>query len=421
MFKLPSPHEKVLPHQIHIIRPQTKPQNSFHFDRIAGSLVGLAVGDALGASVEFRSHQYLLAHPLRDMKAGGTWDLQAGQWTDDTSMALCLAASLISKRVFNPYDQMVRYKWWYKYGYLSSTGECFDIGNGTRKALEEFYRRQLQLKKKLRLKDDLEVDQVSRQIIDNVQFNVNCSGQGACGNGALMRLAPVALFFYRVPYVAVELSGRSARLTHGDEVAVDACRYYAALIVAAITGESKENLLHERFYDSHKSWFGRKPLHQDILRVAAGSFKRPGGYKDGIRGAGYVVPSLEAALWAFWKGKSFEDGVLNAIHLGDDTDTTAAIYGQLGGAYYGYQSIPYNWIHKLYANSLIVCVAEWLQALSYRRTKVCSHKRLRHTTIRPSRKIKQQTGCMDETTQSTILQTVDDIYRRDIGAKSVAK
>src|SRR5262249_39237035 len=149
-----------------------------------------------------------------------------------------------------------------------------------------------------------------------------------------------------------------------DQVAVDACRYYGALIVAAVHGESKQNILSNQFYNTHRHWFGSQPLHKDIVRIAQGSFKKPGGYQDGIRGKGYIVSALEAALWAFWSTDSFEKGARNAVNLGDDADTTAAIYGQLAGAYYGYHKIPQKWINQLYAKRLIVCIGEWLQFLS---------------------------------------------------------
>ncbi|CAF4626267.1 unnamed protein product, partial [Rotaria sp. Silwood2] len=263
-LEFPSFREKKLPGDIKIVWPTVNFQNSVFLDRIVGSLVGLAVGDALGASVEFRPQQYLATHPLRDMIGGGTWGLQAGQWTDDTSMALCLASSLITQNGFNPYDQMVRYKWWYKYGYLSSTGQCFDIGNATRTSLEEFYDRQMRLKRDLSCQTELEVDELPLDFINHVQFDVNCSAQGIAGNGALMRLAPVPLFFYRKPAVAVEFSGQSARLTHGGDVAFDACRYYGALIAAAVSGESKENLISNQFYDSHQDWFSSKGVVDDM-------------------------------------------------------------------------------------------------------------------------------------------------------------
>ncbi|CAF0903981.1 unnamed protein product [Rotaria sordida] len=287
---------------------------------------------------------------------GGTWDLQAGQWTDDTSMALCLASSLITQKGFNPYDQMIRYKWWYKHGYLSSIGQCFDIDNATRTSLEEFYHRQIQLKKDFNYQTESEIDQLPLDFIKQVQFDLNCSSPSISGNGALMRLAPVPLFFYRKPSLAVELSGQSARLTHGDDIAFDACRYYGALIVAVIHGESKENLLSDQFYDSHQIWFGSKPLHNEIVRITKGSFKRSRDYKDGIRDKGHIVWALEAALWAFESADTFEKGALNAVNLSDDTDTTAAIYGQLAGAYYGYWKIPaqierFNKLHSIIASN----------------------------------------------------------------------
>ncbi|CAF1028587.1 unnamed protein product [Adineta ricciae] len=365
MLQFPSPYDKTPPEKIKIVRPSPDSLDSTIANRCIGSLIGLAIGDALGAGVEFCSREDLVKKPVEDMKTGGTWNLKAGQWTDDTSMSLCLASSLITQKDFNLYDQMVRYKWWYKHGFLSSTGRCFDIGNATRMSLEEFQRRQNVLKKDRKLRVDLEVDQLPLDVIKKHKFDVFCGSPGSAGNGGLMRLAPVPLFFYQVPTLAVEYSGQSARLTHGDVRAVDACRYYGALIAAVVRGESKEQLLNDKFYDDHKLWFGTKPLDASIMEVASGSYKQPKGYDDGIRGGGFVVQSLRAALWAFWSTETFEDGVINAVNLGSDTDTTAAIYGQLAGAYYGYSSIPEKWIKKLYARDLIVCIAEWLQALSY--------------------------------------------------------
>jgi hypothetical protein len=176
-----------------------------------------------------------------------------------------------------------------------------------------------------------------------------------------MRLAPVPLFYYRNPELAVYLAGESARLTHGDQKAIDACRYFAALIVAAVRGEPKDALLNEKFYENHSQWFGRDKLNEDVLRIARGSYKKKGGYEEGIRGKNYIVNTLEAALWAFWSdGNSFAEGALNAVNLGDDTDTTAAVYGQLAGACYGFSAIPREWTNRLYARDFVICVAEWL-------------------------------------------------------------
>ncbi|CAF1287932.1 unnamed protein product [Adineta steineri] len=186
------------------------------------------------------------------------------------------------------------------------------------------------------------------------KFNVYCSEAEVTGNGALVRLAPVPLFFYRDPKTAVEYSGQSGQTTHGDQKAYDACRYYGALIVAALQGYSKDDLLKNAFYSKNKRWFGKNELHPDVKSVAEGSYKRRNGYEDGIRGNSYIVNALEAALWAFWSDEdSFEKGALAAVNLGDDTDTTAAIYGQLAGAYYGYNKLPNDWVRDVYAKTFM--------------------------------------------------------------------
>ena len=274
-------------------------------------------------------------------------------------MALCLASSLIARKGFSPYDQLVRYKWWYKDGYMSSTGECFDIGAATRQSLITFTDRQKTFGTRHKIPLD-QLDYLSDpELLD--EFEVVCGDKLAAGNGGLMRLAPVPLFFYRQPEIAVKYSGRSAVLTHGDDKARDACRYYGALIVAALKGDSREQLLDTQFYRTHIGWFGGKDLHKDIVDIAQGSYQKPGGYDAGIRGKGYVVDALRAALWAFWSDEgSFEIGAVKAVNLGDDTDTTAAIYGQLAGACYGYQALPEKWREQVYAKRFIAGLSAWI-------------------------------------------------------------
>ena len=362
MINFPIPPKIALPANLTYTFPNFRPGDHQTFDRVVGSLLGLTVGDALGASVEHRPRQYLLNYPVYDMQSGGTWGLKAGQWTGNTAMALCLASSLLIQRDFNPYDQMVRYLWWYKYGYLSSTGYCFDIDNTARDTLEEFARRQQILKRYYRISSDGEVDHLPLHHVMRVtQFDLNCGMPGVTTNTALVRLAPVPLFFHRYPEIAVELSGQSARLTHNDVRAIDACRYLGALIVAAVSGEPKHSLLSNDFYRVHQAWFGSNSLHEEVYNVSLGSYKQAQGYDSGIRGGTYIVKPLEAALWAFWSdGDSFHTGALNVINLGDDTNSTAAIYGQLAGAYYGRSTIPLHWIKQLYAAPLIECISQWL-------------------------------------------------------------
>jgi len=280
--------------------------------RYEGCLLGLAAGDALGTTVEFKAPGTF--EPMTDIVGGGPFHLKRGAWTDDTSMALCLAESLIECRSFDADDQMERYIRWWREGHLSSTGFCFDIGGTTAQALQNF----------IRTEDPF----------------AGSTSVRAAGNGSLMRLAPVPLFFAADPDLAVRMSGESSRTTHGAVTCLDACRYYGGLIVGAANGVSKEELLAPHFTPVQGLW-EREPLCAEIAEVAAGSFlhKEP----PAIVGSGYVVKSLEAALWAFSRSTSFQDGCLLAVNLGYDADTTAAIYGQLAGAYYGIEGIPERW------------------------------------------------------------------------------
>ncbi|MCH7746373.1 MAG: ADP-ribosylglycohydrolase family protein [Chloroflexi bacterium] len=300
-------------------------------ERYRGCLLGLATGDAIGAAIEFMQPGSF--EPVVDMVGGGPHGLLPGEWTDDTSLALCLADSLTNKNGFDPVDQMERYLKWFREGYMSSTGECFDIGDTTRTALIEFER--------------------TREPYSGP------TDPSYAGNGSIMRLAPVPMFYAREPREAIENSALSSKTTHGTLVAVDACRYLGALLVGALNGVGKDELLSERFSPVPGYW-DEYPLAPDIDEIAVGSFKRRN--PPDIRGTGYVVKSLEAALWAFYHGDSFREGCLLAVNLGDDADTTAAVYGQLGGAFYGEEGIPVSWRSKLAYRGLIESLAKWLLA-----------------------------------------------------------
>jgi ADP-ribosylglycohydrolase len=302
-------------------------------DRYRGCLLGLATGDAVGTTLEFEPPGTFT--PIQDMVGGGPFRLQPGQWTDDTSMALCLAESLIEQNGFDPIDQLKRYLQWYQVGYLSSTGQCFDIGHTVYSALMQFER-------------------------TGEPYSGSTNPRSA-GNGSLMRLAPVPLFFAQNPKEAIEMSAESSRTTHGAETAVDACRYFGALIVGAVNGASREELLSSH-YSPIPNYWDENPLVEEIDTIAAGSFKHR--QPPEIRGTGYVVESLEAALWAFYHSQSFAEGCLFAVNLGDDADTTGAVYGQLAGAFYGEQGIPQSWRDKLAHSDLIAGFAEQLFSLA---------------------------------------------------------
>ncbi|MEG4802970.1 ADP-ribosylglycohydrolase family protein [Microcoleus sp. ARI1-B5] len=294
-----------------------------------GSLLGLAVGDALGTTLEFcRPGTF---EPIKDLVGGGPFLLQPGEWTDDTSMALCLAESLIEKKGFDPVHQLETYVRWCQNGHLSSTGECFDIGNTVQQALWQFE--------------------------DTKKPYCGATESWTAGNGSIMRLAPVPLFYANNPLEVIDKSGASSRTTHAAATCVDACRYFGTLIAGAVNGISKEVLLSDRYCPISGYWAAH-PLAAEIDEIAAGSFKLR--QPPEIKGTGYVVKSLEAALWAFYNSSSFAEGCLLAVNLGDDADTTGAVYGQLAGAFYGESGIPEKWLSQLTDFNLIASFAEQL-------------------------------------------------------------
>lgn len=308
-------------------------QQASLLERYKGCFLGLAVGDALGTTLEFKKPGSF--KPIKDIVGGGPFRLQAGQWTDDTSMALCLAESLINRNTFDLKDQLIRYCQWYEKGYLSSTGQCFDIGQTTRMALDEF--------KKTRNPYSGSTDPLT------------------AGNGSIMRIAPVPLRYATNPREAIFKAGESSKTTHGAKEAVDACRYMAGIIVGTLQGVTKDRLLSPSYSPIPNLW-KQAPLAPKIALIANGSFKKRN--PPDIQGTGYVVSALEAALWAFYKTNSFKEGALLAVNLGNDADTTGAIYGQIAGAFYGLHNIPAAWIFKLSHKELIEDYAQKLYELA---------------------------------------------------------
>lgn len=294
--------------------------------RSRGCLLGLACGDAVGTTVEFRQRG---TFPLvKDMIGGGPFHLKPGEWTDDTSMALCLATSLTEKGRFDARDQMERYVQWWKEGYLSSNGRCFDIGGTVRKALTSF-------------------------AATGDPFSGPTDAMSS-GNGCIMRLAPVPIFFHMDYENAVRMSGESSRTTHGSAESIAACRLFGAMLCKALAGRGKAEIL-IGFSDEEIRFLDPPPSLEPIAR---GAYRK----KDAgqVKGTGHVVASLEAALWCFHKSSSFEEAILAAANLGDDADTTAAVCGQVAGAYYGLEGIPTEWLAKLAQRERIVELADLL-------------------------------------------------------------
>ena len=294
-----------------------------HSDRVnraRGALLGLACGDAIGTTVEFEPRGSFA--PLTDMVGGGPFNLLAGQWTDDTSMALCLASSLIENG-FDLRDQMNRYVRWKKHGYMSSNGRCFDIGNATSDALDEF--------------------------IHNGTVLAGSTDPDDAGNGSIMRLAPVPIHYLNTPEVALERCVEQSRTTHQAPECLMACRLLGEVLIRALQGRSKDDIL----APSEQM----QPLTPTLKLIAKGDYKVN---NNNIRGTGYVVQSLEAAFYCFWSTHNFKDCVLMAANLGEDADTTAAIAGQIAGAHYGETGIPAQWLKKL---TLAQEIGQWAEQL----------------------------------------------------------
>jgi len=287
--------------------PMTTPEITYQ-SRARGALLGLAVSDAIGTTVEFKPRGSF--KPLTDMVGGGPFGLEAGQFTDDTSMALCLAASLIDNG-FDLHDQIRRYTRWANEGYMSSNGRCFDIGIATRGALQRFQRHGNPL--------------------------AGSTDPKSAGNGCLMRLAPVPIRYADQPELAVRYSEEQAKTTHQAPECLAASRLFGELLVRALQGQSKDQVLAPPVLS------GKLPTKIDL--IGRGSYLAKD--RQAIRGTGYVVDSLEATLWCFAQTSNFRDCVLMAANLGDDADTTAAQAGQIAGAFYGEGAIPAEWLTKL--------------------------------------------------------------------------
>jgi ADP-ribosyl-[dinitrogen reductase] hydrolase len=275
-------------------------------DRALGCLLGLAIGDAVGTTLEFEERDR--CPPIVDMVGGGPFGLEPGQWTDDTSMALCLAESLIAKDELDPDDLMRRFVRWWRQGENSVTGRCFDIGITTREALVRF--------------------------VEDGNPQAGSTDPDTAGNGSIMRLAPVVLRWHNDAEYAVAAASLQGRTTHAAPQAVAGCRLLADLLLDAIaTGDKAEALKTRRSDDP------------TVDRVAQGSWK--GKSRAAVRSDGYVVHTLEAALWSVDRTGSFEEAVLTAANLAGDADTVAAVAGQIAGAVYGKSAIPQGWLRRL--------------------------------------------------------------------------
>jgi ADP-ribosyl-[dinitrogen reductase] hydrolase len=297
-------------------------------DRAIGALVGLAVGDALGTTLEFKPRDSY--QPLTGIVGGGPFGLEAGEWTDDTAMALALADGLARPGDFDEQDLLARFVDWWHHGAYSCTGTCFDIGMTTRRAL-------------------------TRWLAEKIP-HCGSSNPATAGNGSLMRLAPVAIRYWNDRAKLRDVAARQSKTTHAAQEAVAACVAFAEILADAIEGRPKQEVLRGRF----------EPYAGAIGSIMSGRWRMKD--RAQIGSSGYVAHSLEAALWCAGGSDNYRAAVLMAANLGDDADTTAAVTGQLAGALYGVAGIQQEWLHILAWKDAIESKAALLFQLSLVRT-----------------------------------------------------
>ena len=286
-----------------------------------GCLVGLAVGDALGAPVEFCKRDTF--EPVTGMRAGGQFNLPAGAWTDDTAMTLCLADSLLAHGSLVSSDLLDRFIRWAEQGENSSTGVAVGIGQNTLRTLGNYHR--------------------------TGAMKATRFGAKADGNGAIMRLAPVPIFYWKDPLRAQQVAVEQSQTTHCSSLSDEACAYLAIVLARLIAGQDWNDALAVDLAAG---------CSLEIQQIVGRAWEHKD--RDEINSTGYVMHTLEAALWSVARTSSFEEAVLLAVNLGDDADTVGAVTGQLAGALYGIGAVPAPWLDELRASEAINARAEAL-------------------------------------------------------------
>jgi ADP-ribosyl-[dinitrogen reductase] hydrolase len=284
------------------------------YERMLGGLFGVACGDALGGTLEFMSKDEINRKYgyLKEIIGGGCWDLKPGEVTDDTMMTIAVAEGILDNPE-NPIEDIGKhFIEWYD-------SKPKDIGNIIRIALNEYKRSN----------DRMKAAYYAHQV----------TGGRSAGNGSLMRCLPVALYYNDIDKM-LEITASQSALTHYDQKATDACRFYNLLVYRYLNGKPKVPCIRE--------YIEKYPEYKQIFQLS----------KDQLKPTGYVVDTLICVLWCFINTSSFEDAICEAGNLGGDADTIAAITGGIAGVYYGYDAIPDRWKEKILAKEQLTSIAK---------------------------------------------------------------
>jgi ADP-ribosylglycohydrolase len=312
-------------------------------NHVLAGIMGLCVADALGVPVEFADRETLKRNPVTGMRSYGTHYQPAGTWSDDTSMTLCLVESLAKGLDYE--DIITKFLEWLDEAAYTPHGEVFDVGNTTAKALMRF----------------------SRGIPP-----LECGGttERDNGNGSLMRILPIVFYLQSVYGTdfcetdeAFEIIHSVSALTHAHKRSQIACGIYVSvasmLMEGTDLGIAVETGIHRaiEYYRNHPEFSGEMHHYKRLIREDFSELD-----EAEIRSTGYVVDTLGAAIWCLLRTRSFKDCVLKAVNLGGDTDTVAAVAGGLSGLYYGYESIPCEWLSVIARRDYVESLCNGLHA-----------------------------------------------------------
>lgn len=302
-------------------------------EQVKSGLLGLAVADALGVPVEFSSRRQLKEHPVKTMMGYGTWNQPPGTWSDDSSMAFCLAESLCMG--YDLEDLGQRFVDWVGRGYWTPHGVVFDIGNATASAIA-------------RLKQGVKPSEAGGKTeSDN-------------GNGSLMRILPLAFTLMNVSddQRKWEMIHEVSAVTHAHPRSLIGCAIYIEMALQLLRGETPRSA-YEKMKGVISQAYAKSPYANELSnysRVLEGDIAALPEAE--IQSSGYVVHTLEAALWCLLKNHSYEETVLQAVNLGEDTDTVGAVAGGLAGIYHGFRSIPEKWLEVIAKREEIIELCE---------------------------------------------------------------
>ena len=281
---------------------------------LKGMLLGLATGDALGVPAEFESRRRLKNNPVTGMGGGGSWGQDMGTWSDDTSLTIAAMESISRRKKIDWQDIMENFLNWYEHDKFTANGVCFDIGNTTHSAIVRYSRRLLPANK------------------------CGATEENSNGNGSLMRILPATLYLYgtrgKIGGDELKIIHEFSALTHGHIISCMSCGIYSLIAAQILNGKNIYEAFSIGINDA-----------KNFSRLCDENFSALP--EDKISSSGYVVDTLEAALWCLLNTDDYKTCVLKAVNLGGDTDTTAAVVGGLAGIFYGVESIPVEWLNIL--------------------------------------------------------------------------